>query len=97
MVTSLSPAQLDNLNRFQKRLPRHATPIRIYNLPNGGKAFQADVPAKNISGSYATYEKQIDAEGITLFYTKTTYAPNGSIVHIKQKYPWKLDKNTSTP
>jgi hypothetical protein len=32
-------------------------------------------------------------------YTKTTYAPNGSIVHIKQKYPdlWKLDKNTSTP
>lgn len=78
---------IDNLNRFQKRLPRHANPIRIYNLPNGGKAFQADIPAKNISGSYATYEKQIDAAGITLFYTKTTYAPDGSIVHIKQKYP----------
>jgi hypothetical protein len=29
----------------------------------------------------------INTEGITLFYTKTTYAPNGSIVHIKQKYP----------
>jgi hypothetical protein len=29
--------------------------------------------------------------------SQTTYAPNGSIVHIKQKYPWKLDKNTSTP
>jgi len=80
-------AVLDNLNRFQKRLPRDATPIRTYNLPNGGKAFQADVPAKNISGSYATYEKQIDADGITRLYTKTTYAPNGSIVHIKQKYP----------
>ena len=87
MAISLNSKQLANFNRFQKRLPRQATSIRIYNLPNGGKAFQADVPARNIIGSYATYEKQIDVEGITLFYTKTTYAPDGTIIHVKQKYP----------
>ncbi|MEA5534805.1 hypothetical protein [Crocosphaera sp. XPORK-15E] len=87
MSISLNAEQIANLSRFQKRLPKNATAVRIYNLPNGGKAFQADVPARNIPNSYATYEKQIDSEGITLFYTKTTYAPDGSIVHIKQKYP----------
>ncbi len=87
MATSLTPEQLANLNRFQKRLPQNASPVRIYNLPNSGKAFQADVPARNILGSYATYEKQIDSAGITLLYTKTTYTPDGKIVHIKQKYP----------
>lgn len=87
MAISLNSKQLANFNRFQKRLPRQATSIRIYNLPSEGKAFQADVPAKNIIGSYAIYEKQIDAEGITLSYTKTTYAPDGTIIHVKQKYP----------
>ena len=87
MTISLNSKQVANFNRFQKRLPRQATSIRIYNLPNEGKAFQADVPARNIIGSYATYEKQIDVEGITLVYTKTTYAPDGTIIHVKQKYP----------
>ena len=87
MATSLNAAQIANLNRFQKRLPKNASPVKIYDLPNGGKAFQADVPARNISGSFATYEKQVDAAGITILYTKTTYAADGSIVHVKQKYP----------
>lgn len=86
-IYSLTTQQQTNLFRFQKSLPQNAGPIRIYNLPNEGKAFQADVPARSIPGSFATYEKQIDDRGITLSYTKTTYAPDGSIVHVKQKYP----------
>ena len=87
MATSLNSEQLANLKRFQERLPKNAGSVRIYDLPNGGKAFLADVPARSIPGSFATYEKQIDSTGQTLFYTKTTYAPDGSIVHVKQKYP----------
>ena len=86
-LSRLTPEQTANLARFQKTLPKSATAIRIFSLPNGGKAFQADVPARNIPGSFATYEKQIDTTGTTLNYTKTTYAPDGSIVHVKQKYP----------
>jgi len=74
MASSLNAKQIYNLARFQQRLPKSASPVRIYDLPNGGKAFQADVPARNISGSFATYEKQVDAVGITILYTKTTYA-----------------------
>ncbi len=84
-VSRLGSKQLDNLKRFNKKLPANAGQTKIYDLPNGGKAFQADVPAKNIPGSYATYEKQVDAAGNTLNYTKTTYAPDGSIVHVKKK------------
>lgn len=87
MAISLNAEQSANLARFQRRLPQNASPVRIYALPNGGKAFQADVPARNITGSFATYEKQVDAVGITILYTKTTYSADGRIVHVKQKYP----------
>ena len=49
--------------------------------------FQADSPASNIPGSFATYEKQIDALGRSVQVVKTTYAPDGSIVHIAPKIP----------
>ena len=61
--------------------------MKIRDIPNGSKAFQADVMARNISGSFARYEKQVDARGKTIFYTKTTFAPDGSIVHVKSKFP----------
>ncbi|UFP96417.1 RHS repeat-associated core domain-containing protein [Gloeobacter morelensis] len=84
---SLNPEQAKNLGRFNKSLPRNAGATKIYNLPNGGKAFQATSPARNIPGSYAIYEKQIDAIGRTLNYTITTIAPNGSVVKIATKFP----------
>ena len=87
MTTSLNSEQSANLARFQQRLPKNASPVRIYDRPNGGKIFQADVPATNILGSFATYEKQVNAAGVTILYTKTTYSTDGSIVHVKQKYP----------
>lgn len=53
-------------------------------MPTGAKAFQANVPGR-VPGSRAVYEKQVDAAGNTLEYTKTTYDPAGNIVHVKDK------------
>ena len=75
-----------NLNRFIKRAPSNAKDkIEVRNLPNGGVAAQATSPASNIPGSKAVYEKQIDSSGKTIQSTKTTYAPDGKIVHVKDK------------
>jgi hypothetical protein len=43
---SLNPGQAANLKRFEDSLPKGAGPTRIYDLPKGGKMFQADVPPK---------------------------------------------------
>lgn len=48
------------------------------------KVFQAEVPDR-VLGSRAVYEKQVDAAGRTVQYTKTTYDPAGSIPHVKDK------------
>lgn len=45
---------------------------------------QATSPGR-VPGSRAVYEKQIDASGKTNQYTKTTYDPQGNIVHVKDK------------
>jgi hypothetical protein len=65
-------------------LPAGAGETTIHDLPGGGKAFQAEVPGK-VPGSKAIYEKQVDAAGKTQQYTKTTLAPAGNVVHVKDK------------
>lgn len=45
---------------------------------------QATSPGR-VPGSKAVYEKQINATGKTTQYTKTTYDPQGNIVHVKDK------------
>jgi hypothetical protein len=75
-----------NLKRFERKLPRGAEPTKTYDLPNGGKAFQAKDPGR-VPGSYAVYEKQVDATGQTMSFTKTTYTPDGRIAHVKIKFP----------
>ncbi len=84
MTQHLTSAQIANLSRFQKKLPKGI--ITIYDLPAGGKVFQCKVLGK-VPGSFAIYEKQVDIEGLTLFFTKTTYLADGTIAHVKQKYP----------
>ncbi|WP_428637242.1 hypothetical protein [Shewanella sp.] len=80
-----NPAQMKNINRFQKKIPANAKEnIQTHQLPNDGVAVQATSPGK-VSGSKAVYEKQIDAAGKTTQYTKTTYDPQGNIVHVKDK------------
>jgi len=87
ITAGLNDAQMSNLERFADKLPANADGLRTSDLPNGGAVFQADSAAANVPGSFATYEKQVDALGNTVLYTKTTYAPDGSIVHIAPKYP----------
>jgi hypothetical protein len=58
-----------------------------HGLPGGGKAFQYQVPATNIPGSYAVYERQVDASGKVISWTKTTYGPNGEIVDVHTSDP----------
>ena len=84
--TALSTAQKSALAKFNKKLPKEALTTEVQDLPNAGKVFKAEVPGK-VPGSKAVYEKQIDATGQTVSYKKTTFAPDGNLVHIKTKYP----------
>jgi len=81
----LNPQQVKNLARFNKKKPANSTDTVIRDLPGGGKAFQADSAARNIPGSFARFEKQIDSAGKTTQFTKTTFGPKGEIVHVKDK------------
>jgi len=73
-----------NLSRFEQKLPAARRPTAIRDLPNGGKAFQGEVPGR-VPGSSSVYEKQVDVNGVTVQYTKTTYDSAGNIVHVKDK------------
>ena len=77
--------QAANLKRFQKKIPSNSKDsVELRELPNGGVAAQATSPGK-VPGSKAVYEKQIDVNGKTVQATKTTYDPQGNIVHVKDK------------
>ena len=82
----ITKEQAKNFERFKNKLPINSEPPVVRDLPLGGKVFQAKVPGK-IKGSYAVYEKQIDIEGKTISYTKTTYSSDGKIIHIHPYYP----------
>jgi hypothetical protein len=81
--SALNEAQASNFKRFEKKLPAGSEPPTLHQV-NNGVAFKGEVPGR-VPGSKAVYEKVVDAEGNSLAYTKTTYTPNGSIVHIKDK------------
>jgi RHS repeat-associated protein len=84
-VTELTAAQLKNVERFMGKVPANAKEsLTVRALPNEGFAAQAVSPGR-VPGSSAVYEKQIDATGKTIQYTKTTYDPAGNIVHVKDK------------
>jgi len=85
-LKKLTQKQEANLKRFNKKLPKGAKTTTVDTLPNGDKVFKAEVPGK-VPGSKAIYEKTIDVAGNTVKYIKTTHTPNGSIAHVKQKYP----------
>lgn len=82
---TLNEVQARNLRRFDQKLLKDAGEIQIIRGADSQRIFRADVPARNIPGSYARYEKVVDKLGNTVSYNKTTYAPDGRIVHIKIK------------
>ncbi|MDR3492677.1 MAG: hypothetical protein P4M12_11670, partial [Gammaproteobacteria bacterium] len=86
-MKTMSPAQVKNLKRFLDKIPANSENIRVKDFLNGGKVFQADSPARNIPGSFAQYEKQIDNVGESVLHTKTTFDPKGNIVDVARKFP----------
>lgn len=84
--SSLSREQLSNLQRFLRRLPAAAEDSEVIRAADGSVQFASRVPGR-VPGSYAIYTKVVDATGATTRYFKTTVAPDGTIVHMKVKYP----------
>lgn len=82
--SNLNPAQLSNLTRYTKKLPAGAEPTIITRGADGAVRLSTKVPGR-VPGSHATYDKVVDSSGTTIGYTKTTVAPDGTIVHIKDK------------
>ena len=80
----LNPSQLSNLTRYTKKLPAGAQETVITRGADGAVQFSTTVPGR-VPGSYATYDKVVDASGATIGYTKTTVLPDGTILHTKDK------------
>lgn len=84
--SDLAGGQASNFARYSKKLPSGAQEPVITRGANGSVQFSADVPGR-VPGSYATYTKVVDSGGTTTDYFTTTVAPDGSIVHVKIKFP----------
>ncbi len=82
---ALNARQAKNYNRFMKRFAKGLDDPEIRQLPNGNLAYTSTVPGR-VPGSYAEYTKIVDETGETVKMVKTTYAPDGTIVHIKDKF-----------
>jgi hypothetical protein len=54
-------------------------------LKDGNYLFQATSLGK-APGSRALYQKWVNPQGETFKMTKTTFAPGGSIIHVKPKF-----------
>jgi hypothetical protein len=80
---TLNAAQSSNLARFNKGLPSGNLGTDVDQL-GGGVVFSSTVPGK-VPGSSAVYQKTVDSQGTTSGFLKTTFAPNGDIVHVKDK------------
>jgi hypothetical protein len=80
----LNPAQLANLSRHTTRMPARAELTAVTRGADGTIILTTRVPGR-VPGSSAIYEKVVDASGTTIDVTKTTFAPDGTIVHIKNK------------
>lgn len=86
VVNTINGAVKSNFERFVKKMPANArTNATWKSLDDGTYLFEASSAAKNIPGSKAVYQKWVNADGVTIKMSKTTYAPDGSIVHVKPK------------
>ena len=83
--SSLTKTQAGNLARFEKKLPANAGPTKITAGEDGSVVMSATSPGK-VPGSSATYTKTMDASGKTISYTKTTNAPTGEVIDVKDKF-----------
>ncbi|WP_240600227.1 RHS repeat-associated core domain-containing protein [Solilutibacter silvestris] len=84
---ALTEAQTKNLARFNSKLPAANTGTTVERTGKG-VTFTSEVPGK-VPGSQATYQKTVNSAGQTTGYTKTTTAPSGQVIHVKDKFPDK--------
>lgn len=73
------------LKRYAKKLPSGAESTIITRGADGVIRMRTEVPGR-VPGSYAVYEKVMDASGKTIGYTKTTILPDGRVLHTKDKF-----------
>ena len=81
----LNQKQAANLKRFEDKLPKGHKPVEVKQMPDGSVVMKSEVPGK-VPGSSAVYEKTMDAAGNTTKYIKTTYLPDGTLLHVKPKF-----------
>jgi RHS repeat-associated protein len=81
----LTVEQAANLARFANKLPAATGEIAVDTLGEDSLIFSSTVPG-NVPGSYAVYQKIVDALGITTDYVKTTVDNLGNLVSVKVKF-----------
>lgn len=82
----LNAAQQSNLTRFLKKIPANSKKnVEVLYGSRDTIIFKTTSPGR-VPGSRAVYQKTVDSRGITLKMTKETYAPDGRLVHIKDKF-----------
>lgn len=75
----------NNFNRFLSKIPANSkSTVTVEILKDGNYAF-SDSSAGKVPGSRALYQKFVDAAGNTMKYLKTTFGPDGKIIHVKPK------------
>jgi RHS repeat-associated protein len=85
-TTVLEGTVKSNYRRFVSKMPANAKSSTSFQLlDDGNYLFQATSPGK-VPGSSALYQKWVNPQGETFRMIKTTFAPDGSIIHIKPKF-----------
>lgn len=83
-VSSLPKKIQSSTKSFFKGGSNHYDSFSVKKLGNGNYQIKMENPGR-VSGSKAIYYKIIDSEGKTIRVYKETYAPDGNLVHVKEK------------
>ena len=77
-------AVLKSGSKFFKKAAKGSRNFKTVQLEGSSTKFSYETPGR-VPGSKAVYEKVVDTSGKTTQVTKTTYGPDGKIIHIKDK------------
>ena len=84
-INSLQGEVRNNFKRFISKIPANSKTNATWRvLDDGNYLFQTISPGK-VPGSTALYEKIVSPHGETLKMIKTTFSPQGDIIHVKSK------------
>jgi hypothetical protein len=84
--TVLEGVVKSNYSRFLSKIPANSKSSATFQvLEDGNYLFSATSPGK-VPGSNALYQKWVNPQGETFKMIKTTFAPDGSIMHVKPKF-----------